>query len=860
MADSEFPHLPLIHKFRGDAQLEGGGDKSERVQENEARRAEHGSYLADQFGTVGDYARKRRDIRQAEGLPEITGGVAFLLQIPDEDDEVLEWLSVKLGLEFVAEYDDGYVIVATEDIDLEEVQQLANEFMREERGSGKMASVLEVYPDAADPRRIKRVLDESVRPFWPFDENKTYLLDVSIEVAPQKKPKAKPTQNRTWKPETNAKKRVKHEKEKQEYWEKFDETCARREKEISELIEHYGGEIKANFHDGMIQFPDSFSMRIEMSGKGFTDLVKNHPSLFEVTIPDDVEQPFESPLRLGPEEDQFQLLAPAEGAPAVCVIDSGMQEGHRWLEAAIAKADSYCFISDENGDDTADYVRDGGHGTRVASACLYPHEVPGSGDFQPPFWLLNARALDSDCRLPDKLYPPELLQAVVGKYGEKAVVYQHSIASDAPCRKTRMSAWATTIDDLSHHKEVLFIQATGNLSDHGSITNPGIIDHLSAGREHPEYLREDSCRVANPAQSLQALTVGSVSRDFFDDESKRSVSLNGYPSAFSRSGFGLWDSIKPEVVEFGGDLVKDTGQPPSLSTVEDVCPQMARSTLHGGPAVARDVVGTSFAAPKVAHIAGVLAGQFPGRSPLLYRALIANSARWPRWAENGNNDEQLLALRTIGYGLPSIERATTNDPSRVCLIPDQEYDITAGEGMIFGVPIPQSIRGAGQEFPVRIDVALSYSAEPRRTRKSRRGYLGAWLDWKSSNVGEDFGSFQNRSIKDFEGETSETSEETFNWMLDRRGNYGTIKGGSRNNGTLQKDWAVARGYELPDIFGIIVRGHKGWDRRNAEATARFSLVVSFEVLEGEVKIYEEVRTAVQTELEIEQAARVQSEV
>ena len=88
--------------------------------------------------------------------------------------------------------------------------------------------------------------------------------------------------------------------------------------------------------------------------------------------------------------------------------------------------------------------------------------------------------------------------------------------------------------------------------------------------------------------------------------------------------------------------------------------------------------------------------------------------------------------------------------------------------MIFGVPIPDSIRGAGQEFPVRIDVTLSYSAEPRRTRKSRRSYLGTWLDWKSSNLGEEFESFQSRSIKDFETDNAVPSDKGFNWMLDRQ--------------------------------------------------------------------------------------------
>ncbi|MEM9400477.1 MAG: S8 family peptidase [Verrucomicrobiota bacterium] len=850
MADSEFPHLPLIQKIRGEAQLGQPPIPSDQVRTNQDNRVSHGNYLANQFGSVGGYAKKQRETRNAEGLPPLSGGAAFLLQIPDEHDEVLEWLSAKLDLEFVAEYDDGYVIVATEDIDLKEVHKLANAFIRADRGSGNMASVLEVYPDPSDIRRIERVLDESVQCFWPFDDDRPYLLDVSIEAAPHKKPKAKPTQNPNWKPETNEKKRTEHQKESMEYWEAFDKVCAQREREITDLIKHYNGEIKTNYTDGLVQFPDSFSMRIEMNGIGFTDLIKNHPSVFEVTIPDEIEQPFESPIQQAPASASFELLEPIDGATAVCVIDSGMQEGHRWLEAAIAKEDSFCFIPGVDNSDVADYVRDGGHGTRVASACIYPQVVPETGQYQAPFWLLNARALNDDCKLPSKLYPPELLVAVFNLYSSKAVIYQHSIASDAPCKTTRMSAWATAIDLLSHRNDVLFIQAAGNLKNSGNAMNPGIQEYLAAGRQHPEYLLEDNCRIANPAQSLQALTVGSISREYFDDGYKCSIAEHSYPSAFTRSGFGLWKSIKPEVVEFGGDYVKDTGQPTSLSIIGEVCPQMARSTLRGGQAVASDNVGTSFSAPKVAHIAGVLAGQFTGRSPLLYRALIANSARWPEWAEQGDPEKQILALRTIGYGVPSLDRATTNAPSRVCLIPEQEYTIKAGEAMIFGVPIPESIRGAGQEFPVRIDVTLSYSAEPRRTRKSRRGYLGAWLDWRSSNMGEEFETFQSRSIKNSVTENAVSSDKGFNWMLDRQDNWGTVRGGSRTNGTLQKDWAIAHGYELPDVFGVVVRGHRGWDRRNTEAIARFALVVSFEVLEGDIRIYEEIRAAVQTELEI----------
>ena len=43
----------------------------------------------------------------------------------------------------------------------------------------------------------------------------------------------------------------------------------------------------------------------------------------------------------------------------------------------------------------------------------------------------------------------------------------------------------------------------------------------------------------------------------------------------------------------------------------------------------RDEIGTSFAAPKVAHIASRLQRVLPDESCLLYRVLIVQSARWP---------------------------------------------------------------------------------------------------------------------------------------------------------------------------------------------------------------------------------------
>lgn len=69
-----------------------------------------------------------------------------------------------------------------------------------------------------------------------------------------------------------------------------------------------------------------------------------------------------------------------------------------------------------------------------------------------------------------------------------------------------------------------------------------------------DYLLSDSARVATPAQSLQALAVGSLALGSFDDDDWKSIAAYGLPSCFSRTGLGIWDTVKPDVVEFGGDL------------------------------------------------------------------------------------------------------------------------------------------------------------------------------------------------------------------------------------------------------------------------------------------------------------------
>lgn len=829
--------------------LQPGPSSNPNVARNQANRAQHATDLKQKLQGFSASAKESLAAREENNLPSIGGGVPFLLQIPDQDGRIMDFVAKKLNLEIVAEYEDGFLIVSTEDLDLQHVIDLADDFANEVYGSGSMASILDIDGDHTSVNRIQRIIGDDLMAQWPFQPYQDLMLDVSIEVAsfnPPPKPRGITSRTRE---EVKARKLAEHQVALDAFYQAWDEKRLQRESEIERLVAHYGGEILRITEDDTVDFPDSFSMRIRMRGAGFFDLISNFPSLFEATVPDEFSLPVSSGTEVEVGDD-FELLAPPFDAPRLCVIDSGIHENHRWLAAAIDSAISKCFLPDRSDDDVADFVRGGGHGTRVAGACLYPDFVPSTGSHEVPFWLVNARVLDDNNDLPKRLFPAQLLQTIVEHYllNSGVRIYQHSIAGNRACRTTRMSIWAAAIDWLSYHHDVLFVQAVGNIDPRGAITSPGILDHYEAGRFYPDYLREPSSRVANPAQSLQAICVGSISREYFEGGDRRSVAPSYLPSSFSRTGFGLWDSIKPEVVEFGGDYVADSGNPPALSTPPEVCPETVRSTRRGGPPFGCDAVGTSFAAPKVTHIAGQLAALFPEKSPLLYRALIINSARWPDWAEQAVVEDRPAIVRSIGYGVPDRARATENTEQRITLISQNTYEAHAREGLVFGVPIPESMRRPGEDFAVRIDVTLSYAAEPRRTRKSRRGYLGVWLDWGASKRGEPFDEFRTRVLRDFEGGEDETNDGNFSWVLGNAASRnGQTNGVCRKNGTVQKDWTIARSYELPDMFGLIVRGHQGWSARDEEM-ANFSLVVSFEAIGIDVNVYQDVRAAVEAEI------------
>ena len=114
-------------------------------------------------------------------------------------------------------------------------------------------------------------------------------------------------------------------------------------------------------------------------------------------------------------------------------------------------------------------------------------------------------------------------------------------------------------------------------------------------------------------------------------------------------------------------------------------------------------------------------------------------------------------------------------------------------------------------------------------------------------------------MRDEESDTEPLQGSSLPWTLNESSNSGFVRDTKRNNGTVQKDWAVVKSNTLPNDFCIAVVGHQGWSH-DPDSEARYALAVTFEVLGQEIALYGPLRSAVielQTELEAETEAEVE---
>lgn len=153
--NNDFTHLPLPLLFQGKPKLRGGGTVSDQTMKNTANRITHGGYVKRRSAELSRFWKERHADRSKNTLPEIKTGIPILIEIdPFADIDFLRGL----GFEIVCEIEDGFIIAATEDVDLSVLNEKVDAFIA--NITAKCNSPAKVYALCEDADRLKRILSK----------------------------------------------------------------------------------------------------------------------------------------------------------------------------------------------------------------------------------------------------------------------------------------------------------------------------------------------------------------------------------------------------------------------------------------------------------------------------------------------------------------------------------------------------------------------------------------------------------------------------------------------------------------------------------------------------------------------------
>ena len=438
----QFPHLKFIRKIAGKPRFHRGGAENPITRENKENRQVHGNFLKQKTSKIkSDWYNSIKN-RQSEGLADIDENTAPIFLQINPDIINAEFDLESFGIEIISEEDDGFIIGASFD-NLKSLEEKINGFFTKDHGTGGIADFWKIIDGDREIWKPKHILSEYLFSNWSkIQDRENYLVEVSVAFA---KPIGK-------EPDASKQGGAARLKKYREDLINRDDLLTERQTHFEKFIKYYG-EIRSS----LVELEDSFSCHVLITGKGLKDLVLNYQFVFEVSEIDQVK------VLEGQTSDfteiAIDIIAPDDDSPIVGVIDSGIMENHKYISPAI-KGDSKSYVDGDNS--TADYVKGGGHGTKVAGAILYPKGITNAeSPYKLPCFIRNLRVLDKDNYLNHK-YPANLMEVIVDENSD-CKIFNLSITSNAQYRKKHMSSWAAIIDKLTFENEILFLISVGNI-------------------------------------------------------------------------------------------------------------------------------------------------------------------------------------------------------------------------------------------------------------------------------------------------------------------------------------------------------------------------------------------------------------
>ena len=563
--------------------------------------------------------------------------------------------------------------------------------------------------------------------------------------------------------------------------------------------------------------------------------------------------PFEM---MRPDVDGIEFDAPGENATGVLVIDSGIVANHPMLEKCVGGEDN--FQSGET--ETQDTV---GHGTGVAGCAVYGNiedSLKGK-KFTPSNWLFSAKVMYAERDLngdivnaiydPDKLIEHQLKDAVErflsnSEYHIKVVSISLGNSKEIWHKHySRQLPLAALIDELAFtYPHVVFVVSAGNqspLNIHDSIGD--ILD------DYPRYLIEnEDFRIINPASSALALSIGSIAGEvrteqerlpYGKDQIKVQIAQVNQPSPFTRTGLGINGMIKPELVEYGGNLILSESHG---RIVEDKGGKLALLNNRVTDNIIRFDIGTSFAASKVAHLAGKIANSFPGKSANFIKNMLLVGADYPfaptkdfyRTADKKKAEKTHLSV--CGYGLSSYERALYSFDNRAVLW--DEGKIRLNQIKVYSLELPEIFfNEAGKK---KITITLTFTPETRATRGD--SYLGNHMELHLFHSMNPQVLIEKYGVISKDTEQAGVPDDLKQYEIDLFPGANTRKAGCH-----QKAWKLYQKQpnKRPESpISLVLLNFNKWitdDRREQD----YCVSVTFEH-QREIELYGAIRTSIQT--------------
>lgn len=552
------------------------------------------------------------------------------------------------------------------------------------------------------------------------------------------------------------------------------------------------------------------------------------------------------------------LTPPPRHAPAVCILDTGINRQHPLIAPALLASDIHSCHPTWN---TTDHH---GHGTEMAGLALYgdlTELLAGIGPITLTHRLESVKILPPNGQNPAHLYGAITKEGVARaeiQAAERQRVVSMAVTTTDFRDRGQPSEWSAAIDSLASgaddDQRRLVIISAGN-------TDP------AERHQYPDSNMTDG--IHDPGQAWNALTVGAYTeKTHIDPATFPSWTPIAPPGDLSPSSTtsAIWSRpwpAKPDIVLEGGNM----GLDPGTSSADYVDSLELLSTYYR-PLEKLLITSreTSAATALASRMAAILQAQYPDYWPETLRALLVHSANWTpamlhRITAVGlprrKKVEQLL--RCYGFGVPQLQSVLWSAQNSLTLIAQethQPYDKADGKVKtrdmhIHAIPWPREVLQQLGETTVEMRVTLSYFIEPNPARRGwtkKHRYMSHGLRFDIKTPTENLDQFRsriNQAARDEELENPTAGDST-DWVIGSK---------LRSLGSIHSDRWNGTAADLAERGFIGVYPVIGWWRERHQLgrwakQARYSLVVTIKTPEITMDIYNPVATMIRPVIEI----------